>query len=235
MSRIEKWRRGARRCSAGFVELLSPYIDGELDAGTRVAVEAHLETCAACRTRHETLRFAARAVARLHIPPSEASEWTKSAELHRKPFVVDAASRRYAAPAATFFDRISNAKISLPVPVAAALVILAAAALFFISSHTPNAPAPTTIVETIEVPVERETVREVVRERVRTRIVYVEREKRLLAGEGGRPVRTKRWRPRVDAVTADDALKIETARRSSLEGFRPATDANLRVVADEDK
>lgn len=231
MSRIEKWRRGTRRCSTRFVELLSPHIDGELDAGTRAAVDAHLETCEACRAQHETLRFAARAVARLHIPPSAASEWNRGAEIHRKPFVVEADARR---PATTLFDRISKAKISLPVP-AAALVILAAAALFLISSYASNAPAPTTIVETVEVPVERETVREVVRERVRTRIVYVEREKRSLAEEGVRPVRTKRDRPRIDAMPADDALKVETARRSSLEGFRPATDANLRVVADKDK
>src|SRR4051812_46483630 len=36
--------------------LLHPFIDGELDVASHVAVEAHLERCAACAARAESLR-----------------------------------------------------------------------------------------------------------------------------------------------------------------------------------
>jgi hypothetical protein len=45
-----------------WIERLSEYVDGELDAGTRAALDAHLPTCAECRTvRDELERVVARA------------------------------------------------------------------------------------------------------------------------------------------------------------------------------
>ena len=45
-----------------WTDRLSEYVDGELDAETRAALEAHLATCAACRaTRDELERVVARA------------------------------------------------------------------------------------------------------------------------------------------------------------------------------
>ncbi|HEV3468707.1 MAG TPA: kelch repeat-containing protein [Pyrinomonadaceae bacterium] len=48
--------------------LLSPYIDGELDARRRGAVEEHLDGCAACRAECEELRRASALASSLRLP-----------------------------------------------------------------------------------------------------------------------------------------------------------------------
>jgi anti-sigma factor RsiW len=59
---------GCRRFGA----LLSPFIDGELDAGPRAEVEAHLATCPRCRREHAEMVLAARAVSKLSLPAAAA-------------------------------------------------------------------------------------------------------------------------------------------------------------------
>jgi hypothetical protein len=54
-----------------WTDRLSEYLDGELSAGERVALEAHLATCAACRATVEELgRVVARAKSLEDRPPS---------------------------------------------------------------------------------------------------------------------------------------------------------------------
>jgi hypothetical protein len=60
--------------------LLSPYIDGELPAGERAQLEAHLATCAACRGERDELLFASRLAARLSLPdgaPAPFPRWQR--------------------------------------------------------------------------------------------------------------------------------------------------------------
>jgi len=47
------------------VELVSDYLDGELDPRTRQRVEAHLALCPACRVYVEQVRTTVRALGRL--------------------------------------------------------------------------------------------------------------------------------------------------------------------------
>jgi anti-sigma factor RsiW len=47
------------------VELVSEYLDGELDPQTRRRVEVHLERCPACRVYVEQVRDTVRALGRL--------------------------------------------------------------------------------------------------------------------------------------------------------------------------
>lgn len=63
-----------------WTDLLSAYIDGELDEPTRLALEAHLEACAECR---ETLRELEQVVWRartLQDRPPETDLWPAIAE-----------------------------------------------------------------------------------------------------------------------------------------------------------
>lgn len=54
------------------VELVSDYLDGDLDAGTRRRIEEHLALCPPCRVYVEQVRGTVRALG--HLPPDELSE-----------------------------------------------------------------------------------------------------------------------------------------------------------------
>jgi predicted anti-sigma-YlaC factor YlaD len=54
---------------------LSRYCDGELSAAERQRVDAHLVTCARCRTALEEIQFSARAVRQLKIVSAPPSVW----------------------------------------------------------------------------------------------------------------------------------------------------------------
>jgi anti-sigma factor RsiW len=65
--------------SCGFEEDLTAYVDGELPPARRMAVEAHLGTCAGCQSTHALL---VNAVARLaELPAFEPSPHTRRAVL----------------------------------------------------------------------------------------------------------------------------------------------------------
>ena len=57
-----------RACRREFQNLLSPYLDGELDDRSRQRLEAHLRECAACRAVLEEISFASDFVSRLELP-----------------------------------------------------------------------------------------------------------------------------------------------------------------------
>ena len=56
------------KCALRYRRLLSPYIDGELDANMRSRVEEHLDDCAGCRELCESMSFTSRLVSNIAIP-----------------------------------------------------------------------------------------------------------------------------------------------------------------------
>ena len=126
-----------------WTDRLSEYLDGDLPAGARGALETHLETCIACRTTlAELRRVVARAQALEDTPPAR-DLWPAIAG-RLTPLtggVVDLATRR--GPRAAPARRVSLTWLQLA---AAALVLIAASAgtvMTVLRSHGPAAaPAP---------------------------------------------------------------------------------------------
>ena len=78
-----------------WTDRLSEYVDGELAAGERTALEAHLATCAECRaTLGELRKVVTRARALEHRPP-RADLWPGVAQRIGAGKVVDIRSRRF--------------------------------------------------------------------------------------------------------------------------------------------
>jgi len=130
----------SRGCQA-FDEDLSAWIDGELAAPRRSAVEAHLASCRACTARVEELRAVDRALRSLPEPAVGAAlrarlgdrlsgEGAAAAPAMRMP-----AARRRLAPARR---RLAPALLVLPTAAAAALAL----ALLLRPSATPEGAAP---------------------------------------------------------------------------------------------
>lgn len=68
--------------------LLTPCIDGELDAPAQRRLQKHLEKCARCRAEYDRLLFASRIVARLTLPaapPTGAPAWLPLGEAEARP------------------------------------------------------------------------------------------------------------------------------------------------------
>ena len=66
------------------LDQLSAYLDGELDAAERAHVEAHLPTCAECRTTLDSLRATIADLATLPEPaPSEQDSWAIRSAISR--------------------------------------------------------------------------------------------------------------------------------------------------------
>ena len=112
----------ARGCQV-FEEDLSAWIDGELAAPRRAAVEAHLASCRACTARVEALRAVDRALLALPEPALGAGLGERLAERL-------AADRGSPGPARLAARRLGRRRFApaLALPVAAA----AALALFFL-------------------------------------------------------------------------------------------------------
>src|SRR4029453_2284056 len=72
------------RMTDPWIDRLSEYVDGELDAATRNALDTHLPTCAACRaTRDELERVVARARHLRYRAPTRALWSSIEADLAR--------------------------------------------------------------------------------------------------------------------------------------------------------
>jgi anti-sigma factor RsiW len=107
---------------------LSAYLDGALSAEARASVQAHLDTCALCRTRLAELRGTARLIAALPNPVPSRS------------LVPRVSVPFWLAPLRTFSTFASGAAIFL---------FLASAVIAFLpqtqSATTASAPAPNTL------------------------------------------------------------------------------------------
>ncbi|MGH9942143.1 MAG: anti-sigma factor family protein [Pyrinomonadaceae bacterium] len=208
---------------------LSAYLDGELAADDRAAVERHLGACPRCRVEYDQLRFASRALTHFTMPEMSAPPFRQA----EQPW----AALRQSAPHASPLGRFWATKIAVPAPAVAALaatIILAVALFAGRAARTQTPPrlppaGPPATVETriIEVPVERE----VVRERVVTRYIHARQPRPLQAPAVGTKRRAPQLAERAPAanIGTGDGNKT-TGARASLEGFRPAADAKLRIV-----
>jgi Putative zinc-finger len=230
--KLKEWR-DRLPCANGHKENLSAYLDGELDLDLRSSLEEHLAACARCRARYEELRFASRAMSHFVVPQARVPAWQATAHPSQQ------------STARTALERFWKMKINLPAPVAAtvalALVFCVAALLFMgrlQSIQTSVDPLTTTAlapqIKFIEVPVERE--------RVVTRTVYAPARGAARPAGAAQPDFAAN-RSRRAALIAEGARREQDARGSngelpaatSLAGFRPATDANLRIVKEPEQ
>jgi hypothetical protein len=202
---IQRW---PPRC--GFSRLLSPYLDKELSASDATAVAAHLRNCARCQDDLQQLSLSKTALMHFEIPVSR-GQWTLEAAARSVKFT---SSRK----------RIFQQKISIPIPIAAALLValIAGSWFAFSSQQTPAVLPGSQSVKLIEVPVER----------VITRTVYLKRT------GNSRNFRPRRTLPK--SSTLDEHLARQRSRTPELSShglgeFRPAASANLRVVKDPEQ
>jgi hypothetical protein len=198
-------------------------MDGELNRRARMGLEKHLAECGRCRAQYEQLRFASRAVSRLVVPQVRPPAWQAVAA---QPCFAQGKRRAR-------LESFWTMKINVPAPVAAA----AALALLFglagalalgqldleqQSIEPPQTRALAPQIRFVEVPVERE--------RIVTRTVYATRE----------PRSTSRTQAPLTVAGAARQQRTRSSNRelltsTSLAGFRPATDARLRIVKEPEQ
>lgn len=217
--KLKSWLAGLA-CRSVYRRDLSAYLDGELDTRAHASLEKHLAACARCRAQYEQSRFASRAVSHLVVPQVRPPAWQAAAA--ERPFAQGKARAR--------LESFWTMKLNVPAPIAAAalaLLFCLAAALALgqlnperksIEPLQTRALAPQ--IKFVEVPVERE--------RIVTRTVYATREPRSLS------------RTQAPLTVAAERSEQPTSNRelltsTSLAGFRPATDANLRIVKEPEQ
>ena len=202
---IQRWRSQCK-----FSGLLSSYLDKELSASDATAVASHLRDCGRCQAEWHQLSLSKTALTHFEIPVSR-GHWTGTP-----------------APSSTEFTSsrrgILQQRISIPVPVAAAVLFALIAGFWvaFSSQQTTTALPQSQPVKVVEVPVER----------VVTRTVYLKR------SDNSRNLRSRRTLPK--SPTQDEHLARQRSTkpelsRQGLGAFRPAASANLRVVKDPDQ
>jgi hypothetical protein len=183
------------------------------------SLPAELETCATCREEYAALRNTLRITdqAKQSALPAESFWPGYHARLKQQ---LDAGSQSED-PSPVFEKRprtrlgnLFMSSVRIPVPLAAALLILLAVSLVFaLNSRRPIAPPqPIVVTKTIEVPVPQETVRE----RVVTRVVYRERDRRQPA------------RANLNTIAARRNEPAET--QISLVGFKPTNEVKLTII-----
>jgi negative regulator of sigma E activity len=212
----------------------------ELPAARAGEMLSELKDCANCQEEYFSLRSVLRVSEQaLESTLPEESFWSgyharlssrlenlsaADQQVHLRPSLPTAltlASRLWAA-----LRQIVTASVRIPVPVAAALVLLAAVFGFFalrsrgqvIVNSAP--PAPTVITRTIEVPV--------VQEKVVTRVVYLERARRRSPASGESAERGDS--PNLAKRVADPGANAEGTTAMSLIGFKPTEQVKLKVV-----
>ena len=217
-----------RRTESQFADLLFD----ELDGAHKLRLLTEIETCASCMGHYlsfsETLSVFDR-TAEASLPPE--SYW---------PRYNAALRRRLHAPAQTpieekhsrlpFWKRLLTARLPLPAPIAAALVValIITSALALRRTPTTQAAAPSLppieTVRIVEVPV--------VREKIVTRTVYVER-KRAAERVTRSPSLVAARENQINDSTLPGSEHEDEAgffTRANLKGFQPADDMKLRVI-----
>ena len=216
-----------RRIESQMVDLLF----GGLDREQRLRLLGEIESCANCMGQYlscsETLSVCDRTT--IAATPPE-SYWPRyNATLRQAlrapvPALADT-------PRVPFWRRLLTARLPVPFPVAAALVVA-----FVISSAlalrrapvgqplAPSQPTPIETVRIVEVPVERE--------KIVTRIVYVEK-KRGAERAGPAPLPAVASATELNNSTAANNKHEDEAgffTRADLKGFQPADEMKIRVI-----
>jgi anti-sigma factor RsiW len=196
----------ATTCSSN-QQLLSAFIDAELDPAQLKVLRSHLSECVECRSKVDRLRFAKASLAKLRIPTVYAGT-----------FETERMSDASRAGDDNLFSRVWNLRIPIPVPVVAGIVVLTLAATFRQHSSSvtkpeslSNRPQAVVVNKVVEVPVER----------VRTRIVYVDRVKPALR--------------RADSVAKLSGGPRRWLATNDLGNFRPTSNINLRIVKEPEQ
>jgi hypothetical protein len=202
---IQRW---PSRCK--FSRLLSAYLDNELSTSDATVVAEHLRECARCENAWQQLCLCKRALVQFEVPVSR-GQWTSAP--------VPSSVKLTSSP-----KRLFQQRISIPIPVAAAvpLALIAGSWFAFSSQQTTTAVPQSESVKVVEVPVER----------VITRTVYLKSPDK---SRNFRPRRTLRTPPTLDEHLARKRSTTPELSRQGLGAFRPASSANLRVVKDPDQ
>ena len=211
--------RRIRKCRSECRNLLSQYLDGELDADKNGAVQAHLLTCVVCRNDCEQLRLVKTAVLRLAVPkPPENnqrfSNWSMPIQSRPRSLTTD----------------LLHARIQVPIPIAGVgLIVLMAAILMVVRTQSGNGSAQreasgvNTITRIVEVP----------KEHIVTRTVYVgQPRKRHQLTPAKHRVEPIAEPPGISGIARGNSTPVIP---SYLEGFRPPGDPNLRVVKEREQ
>jgi anti-sigma factor RsiW len=132
-----------------FHTLVSDWLDGDIDATQRAALEAHAETCDACRALMTDLRDVRHAATTLErqTPPSQV--WTRlEQQLAGEPRFREAATRR-ATGIASIAEARARARTRLwswrspTLALAASLLLMVGASLYFLHRWSNANPTPT--------------------------------------------------------------------------------------------
>jgi hypothetical protein len=207
-----RWRYGCR---------LSAYLDHELSPSAAEATASHLCVCAFCQATLEQLLFANKALGEFQIP------------LMRSPLIGGNVLRLPQPRHVSFLKRLYSRKIAVPVPLAAVLVVgmsvVTGLALVWnqrASTQSANqVPSPPVVIKRVEVPVDR----------LVTRTVY-------LRQPASRRVQISPAKNRAPSISTDSNKSIAQNNRGAaewsdneLKDFRPATNANFRVIKEHEK
>jgi hypothetical protein len=234
--KLTSWR-AQLPCASGHKRNLSAYMDGELERGLRAGMEKHLARCPRCRAQYEQLRFASRAMSQVVVPQARPPAWQ----------AVAATRPARQSETRARLERFWTMKLSIPAPVAAVLALLFCLAGVLSLGQLNRSPLGVEPAQTnalvpqirfIEVPVERE--------RIVTRTIYAARESRQTGtAQPATPTMVanaanKERRATLIAVGAEREQRTlgsntESLTSTSLAGFRPATDANLRIVKEPEQ
>ncbi|HEX8491957.1 MAG TPA: hypothetical protein VF658_03890 [Pyrinomonadaceae bacterium] len=217
-----------RRIESQLVDLLF----NDLDREHKLRLLTEIETCASCMSQYlsfsETLTVFDR-TAQASLPPE--SYWPHyTASLHQRLLAPAPTPVTEKIARAPFWKRLLTARLPVPAPVAAALIVglIITSALALKDAPTARVVAPRVppieTVKIVEVPI--------VKERIVTRTVYVER--KHTAERGTRPpslVAARASEPN-DSTLADSKHEDEPGffTRANLKGFQPADDMKLRVI-----
>ena len=202
------WRYGRR---------LSVYLDDELSRDAARATTSHLSNCAYCRVELETLRLANRALHEFEMP------------VMLTPIVAGNVYRLPQPKEVSFFKKLCSQRITVPLPFAAGLsvAVVGIAVSGFVWIGTTDGPAMTVpaatpvVVEFVKVPVDRVVTRTVYVKQPASGQVQVSSGKNGISAESNKSLAhnsgSREW--------ADNALK----------DFRPAANANFRVIKEHEE
>lgn len=199
---------------------LSAYLDHELNDLAARTTANHLGECERCQAQLEEVRFANRVLAEFEIPFM--STQLPSGNVFRLPQVKQVSRLK----------RLACHKIQVPLPLAAGLLIGLITITLLAVGNQPTAdeaatPAtsPFVVIKRVEVPVDR----------VITRTVYVNQPGSRQAQILPRKDMNQLTSPHSKENIAQNNSKAPEWTDDVLKGFRPAVDANLRVIKGHEK